>query len=255
VRRSAECGSRAREKAMTSRDNKAMKPPGVRSRPSGSDSDGAVSREIPPLRLRALRVTVIRDDGTRWKFIVFEDVDGHRFQVNSSSGGARPRKGQKAMLDRLDAWNVLRGLREMASGPEEALSYWPADSLDVLVSKEAEQMWKMFDETDKVRKTSKELTVERAPKMGRVPAKGPKPMIVAMPTDAALPRSGLSPEEIKKTIEAQMQIVWDYAGGNPWKWKSKTPTPAGRKYDVLTFSGSEVITLGPTTIKIPKKAR
>jgi hypothetical protein len=243
------------KKAETRRDNKERKPQGVRSRLSGSDSDGTVSGELAPLRLRALRVTVIRDDGNGWKFIVFEDVDAHRFQVSSSSGGAKPRKGEKAMLDRLDAWDVLRSLREMGRRPEGARSYWEADSLDVLVSEEAEQMWKMFDKTDKLRKTSEEQPDERAPKTGRVPAKSPKPMIVAMPSDAALPRAGLSPEEIKKMFEAQMQMVWDYAGGNPWKWKSKRPTPAGRKCDVLTFSGSEMVTPGPTTIKIPKKAR
>jgi hypothetical protein len=207
------------------------------------------------LRLRALRVTVIRDDGTEWRFIIFEDVDGHRFRVSSSSGGAQPRKGLKATLDRLDAWNVLRDLREMERGPKEARSYWPADSLDVLVSGQAEQMWKMSDRADKLRRASEEQPDERASRTGQVPAKGPKPMLVAMPSDSPLPRAGLSPEEIKKTFEAEMQRVWDYAGGNPWKWKSKRKTPAGRKCDVLTFSGSEVIMAGPTTVKIPKKAR
>src|SRR5215471_16987065 len=63
-----------KKRAKTSRDNGEEKPQGVRNRPGGSDSDGTVSRERSPLRLRALRVTVIRQDGTEWKFIIFEDV-------------------------------------------------------------------------------------------------------------------------------------------------------------------------------------
>jgi len=241
--------------AKTNRDNKEKKPQAGRGRLSGSDSDGTVSRERSPLRLRALRVTVFRHDGTEWKFIIFEDVDRRRFRASSSSGGAQPRKGLKPTLDRLDAWNVLRGLRELGRGPEVTRSYWPADSVDVLVSEQAEWMWKMFDKAEKVRKTSEEQPDERAPKTDQVLARGPKPMLVAMPSDAASPRGGQSPEEIKQTMDAQMQMVWDYAGGNPWKWKPERPTPAGRKCDVLTFSESEVITPGPTTIKIPRKAR
>jgi len=110
----------------------------------------------------------------------------------------------------------------------------------------------MLDMRDKVRKTSKEQPDERAPKTGQVPGEGPKRMIVAMPSDA-LPDAGLSPEERKKQFEAQMQMVWDYADGNPWKWETKRPTPAGYKCDVLTFSGSEMITPGRKPSRFRKR--
>ena len=211
-----------------------------------------MNRKSVTLWLKAFRVTVIRDDRTHWKFVVFENVARHRFRLSSASGGSTPRKEEKLTLDRLDALNVLRGLKAMSREPEEARSYWPGDSLDDLVSEETARMWAMFDRAGKVQKTRQEQAKERFPKKTDAAPESPRPMLV--PVNVPIP-GGLSPEELNWDIDAQIRMMWEYAGGNTLRWKSRRRTPAGHKCDVLTFSGSDVVTPGPTSVEIPLESR
>lgn len=219
--------------------------------PSSSVRNAPSENDPPLIRLRAFRITMIRDDGSEWKFIIFEDVDQHRFRSSSSSGGGFPRKGLSATFDRLEAWDVLQHLREMALYPESAKSYWPADSLDALVLETAKGMWEGYDQSlianpDWTRKVA----------TGKRRARAKDPVIVARAIvlkgeDALLENDEENFEISNERLEAHEQKVWAYAGGKPWRWKLKKLKPAGGKCHVLTFADSEIVIPGPTSIEIP----
>jgi hypothetical protein len=202
------------------------------------------------LRLRALRVKLMREDGAGWTFILFEDVDRHRFRMSSCSGGGFPRQEMEAVFDRMDAWSVLRRLREDGRDPEAAKYGWAGGSLDDVVSKDAAQTWKMTDLARARRASGGEEIVTPKEDEAEASQKRPAAMAIAMPSDFD-PR-GLSLEEQRKASDAMMQAVWNYAGGNPWKWESKGLTKAGRRCDVLTFGGSEIVIPGPTSLEIER---
>jgi hypothetical protein len=178
---------------------------------------------------------LIRENGDVWTFILFENVDRHRFRMSSCSGGGIPRPDLEAALDRGDAWSVLRSLREEGRHPEMARSGWAAGSLDDVVSEDAAQTGKMSDLV-KVRWASRGEAIV-APKEDEAERaqKHPPPMVIAAPSDGA-----------------SMQTVWDYSAGNAWKWESKGLTQAGRQCDVLTFGGSEIVIPGRTALEIEK---
>lgn len=201
------------------------------------------------MNLRALRIIVAREDGTEWRFIVFENVDLQQFRSTSSSGGGHPRREMMAALDRLDAWKVLQSFWEISREPEVA-AYWDSGSLDDLVSEKATIMWETFDRNAALWHTRSEQVKEESSERSETGenAKGPRPVAIAI---RGFNPSDTSPEDFKKELDAHQQKVWDYVGGNTWKWESKGRTPAGYQCDVLTFSGSEIVTLGPTSIELP----
>ncbi|HUK91336.1 MAG TPA: hypothetical protein VLZ81_13105 [Blastocatellia bacterium] len=221
----------------------------IRRKPDATAAaSGAAHSKAPAIRLRALRVTITRDDGTESKFIAFEDADTHRFQMSSSTGGWVPREEQRAAIDRMDAWKALQALKEMGSNSQEASSFWADDSLDAQVAQMAETMWRGSYERSKAA-TATPIVAPVAERQSDASPTGPQSMIVSILGDG-IP-VGLSVEERIKAFEAYKQSVWDYAGGKPWRWQPTAPTPEGHRCDVLTLSGSEIVIPGKACLDIP----
>src|SRR5262249_24596402 len=142
--------------------------------------------------------------------------------------------------DKSDMWNVLDALREIARLSTNEQIYWPvADSIDAAVSQEeisSQEFWEI------VRRG--EIPVSSGTRKPEPGDDRSKPTVMAV--------SGGPPSD--EQWQQMIQEVWDFAGGKPMKWKRAGKTPAGRKCDVLTFSGSEEVLVSPTSIEIPPRS-
>jgi hypothetical protein len=196
--------------------------------------------ESTPLRLRVLRIIDHRDGNwSRW--IVIEDVAQSRFRSGVYSSGAAPPIGWKARMDRGDAWSALKSLRQLGRNPQQTGKHWStARSIDALISQEEIEMLQSWEEVGLGQRDRKEPP-SFAPKYEAPPAGPPEPIVMLAPEC-----EGRSEKEIRMTEE-----VWAYAGGKRWTWKPLGTTPAGRECEVLTFSGSEEVSVGPKSIEIP----
>jgi hypothetical protein len=190
-----------------------------------------MNHESMSVRMRAFRVINYRG-GIYSKWIVIEDVERGQFRTGASSSGSYPSKGMKAEMDKNDAWNVLNSLKNAT----RTQIHWPvANSIDAAISQEEIRMQEFWDRA----------------RHSTVPSASPKESQptdqISRPTIAAAPSGYPSDDELERMIKE----VWDFAGGKRLKWKPISRTPSGRKCDVLTFDGSDVVLVSPTSIKIP----
>lgn len=189
------------------------------------------------LRMRAFRV-IDRRDGNYSKWIVIEAVERALFRTGSHISGSIPPRAMKAEIDKNDEWDVLNSLRNAARLPENAQIHWPvADSIDTAISQEEIRMQGWWEQ-------ARQLTPSLVPNE-------PKSTDQSSRSIVATPGGHASEEELQRMIKE----VWDFAGGKRLKWRSARQTPAGRKCEVLTFDGSEIVLVGPTSVEIPSQSK
>lgn len=194
-----------------------------------------MNHESMPVRMRAFRVSE-RRDGIYSKWIVIEDVERGQFRTRASSSGSSPPRGMKAEMDKNDAWDVLNSLKNGVRFPENAQIHRPvANSIDAAISQEEIRMQEFWDH-------ARHSTIPSAA------PKEPQPTDqISRPTIVTAPSGYPSDDELERMIKE----VWDFAGGKRLKWKPISRTPSGRKCDMLTFDGSDVVLVSPTSLEIP----
>ena len=219
-----------------------------------------MNNDPTPLRVRALRITD-RRDGNWSRTIVIEDVERSRFQTGLYWADSPPPDGWKTILDRHDAWSALNTLRALGLYAEYSDEWSTEDSVDAVLSRKEIEMQKLWDDVDQPEEAQRPV-----PKLDEVAGQQAGLMATSAPTASPVDRPTTQTEPIikpvaggkgasKEEMERARNEVWDYAGGNRWKWKSVGLTPAGRECDVLMFSGSEIIIVGRTSIEIPPKSK
>jgi len=120
----------------------------------------------------------------------------------------------------------------------EVLTYQPAaDSIDAAID-QGEDRIKELQDWNLHGKVPNWIPNERPP------IDPDSPRVILRPAE---PGEGPSDEKIKQ----MEQQVWDFAGGLKMRWNRAGRTPAGRRRDVLTFSGSDEVLVAPTGLQLP----
>jgi hypothetical protein len=184
-----------------------------------------------PRRVRAYRITD-RHSRINVKCLAIEDVDRGWFMTPEFSGSGPSTRAEKAILDRLDAWNVLKRLRNDDCFPNVFTDYFPPDSIDAAVEQPITSLREHF-------RGEVPSWTKRRPPIDQQP----RPVLIAL--------SGTRPVSSEEDFKRMQQEVWDFAAGLELRWKRARRTPAGRQCEILTFSGSDEVLVTPTGLQLP----
>jgi hypothetical protein len=195
-----------------------------------------------PRSLMAFRVTGRR--GRLYeKWLMLEDTASGQFRCVNYGSGYYPTKNVDPVEDRDDMWSILNVMRNRARFPAtRSVSRPTADSIDGAV---ALQRTEWQDLQKRAAQAMKATTVP--PKKAEPSGTGDSPK----PAIELLRDGGPSDEEVRR----MMAEVWDYAGGKRLEWKQGGRTPSGRKYEILTFDGSEKVVASQTSVEIPNQSK
>ena len=150
-------------------------------------------------------------------------------------------------IDRTDARNALDALRELGRSPD-VVSLFKSQSepsIDAAISAAVVRRRRLFKQV-RIQETPSHETVENGNHEAGTP-QSKQSMVVWGGSSQRLSKD-------ERRIEAaQDKELWDFAGGMRWQWKAAGHTPAGYPCETLTFSGSEEVIVGSTSIAIPNR--
>ena len=221
---------------------------------TGPQEAGAGTKTMnqePIQRLVRVYRVLSRRGRTYVECVVVEDIEKGQFEAGNSMSGGAAMRTKDAAMDRSDAFSVLNdlhndALREKAlrNDPRLQESWIPriaADSIDDAVSQAEIRMKELMDWSRHGKVPSWAQEAKKRTNQGDR----------ALMIRPALPGEGPSEEEIAR----MHRKVLDFGGGAKLRWKRLGRTPNGRRYDVLTFSGSDEVLVSPTGIAVPRAKR
>ena len=210
----------------------------------------SMSQESIQRRVRVYRV-LGRRGRTYVECVVVEDIEKGQFEAGNSMSGGAAMRTKDAAMDRSDAFSVLNdlhndALREKAlrNDPRLQESWIPriaADSIDDAVSQAEIRMKELMDWSRHGKVPSWAQEAKKRTNQGDR----------ALMIRPALPGEGPSEEEIAR----MHRKVLDFGGGAKLRWRRLGRTPNGRRYDVLTFSGSDEVLISSTGVEVPGAKR